>query len=114
VAAWLTYDYANREVWLDDAGTGAWRDHAADERGDGGGHRWALCAGHAERLRVPLGWIFQDRRPGTEPLPASSGRDGAGQDPAPVGVTDGRTAGALRTAEGPEPGLMPLLPAAAG
>ena len=47
--AWLTYDYAARTVWLDDSG-------------EGGGDRWALCAGHAARLRVPNGWAQVDRR----------------------------------------------------
>ena len=49
-AAWLTYDYADRRVWLDDA--------PDDEAGD----QWALCSGHAGRLRVPQGWTQVDRR----------------------------------------------------
>lgn len=49
-AAWLTYDYAGQRVWLDDAPTGA------------GGDQWALCSGHAGRLRVPRGWTRVDRR----------------------------------------------------
>jgi Protein of unknown function (DUF3499) len=49
-AAWLTYDYAERRVWLDDA--------PSDDLGD----QWALCAGHATRLGVPKGWTRVDRR----------------------------------------------------
>ncbi|MHB1535090.1 MAG: DUF3499 family protein [Acidimicrobiales bacterium] len=56
-AAWLTYDYAARRVWLDDA------------PGAAGGDHWALCAAHAGRLRVPRGWAQVDRRVG----PRSSG-----------------------------------------
>jgi Protein of unknown function (DUF3499) len=54
-AAWLTYDYAGQQVWLDDMST------------TGDGNRWALCAAHAERLRVPQGWVVQDRRIGPRP-----------------------------------------------
>ncbi|HEX6392444.1 MAG TPA: DUF3499 family protein [Acidimicrobiales bacterium] len=49
-AAWLTYDYQGQRVWLDDS-------PAPD-----GGDQWALCAGHAGRLRVPQGWTQVDRR----------------------------------------------------
>jgi hypothetical protein len=63
--AWLTYDYARQQVWLDDVGT------------PGDGNRWSLCLAHAERLRVPRGWIVQDRRIG--PRPSTPGRgDGGG------------------------------------
>lgn len=48
-AAWLTYAYQSRQVWLDDR---------IDEAGD----RWALCAAHAARLKVPQGWSQVDRR----------------------------------------------------
>lgn len=34
-------------AWVDDPG------------GDGG---WSLCAGHADRLRLPNGWTLVDRR----------------------------------------------------
>lgn len=47
-AAWLTYDYASRTVWLD---------HPQDS--DGG---WGMCATHAETLTVPVGWALTDRR----------------------------------------------------
>ena len=50
IAAWLTYDYAGQQVWLDDADS------------TGGGNRWALCARHAERLAAPRGWTVLDRR----------------------------------------------------
>jgi hypothetical protein len=50
-AAWLTYDYDARRVWLDDG--------ASD-----GGDRWALCGAHAARLRAPQGWSQIDRRVG--------------------------------------------------
>jgi hypothetical protein len=52
VAAWLTYDYAGRKVWLDDPGAGE------------GGHSWPLCWSHSERMRVPIGWVCHDRRSG--------------------------------------------------
>jgi hypothetical protein len=48
-AAWLTYDYAAQHVWLDDLPSSA-------------GDQWALCAGHARRLRAPQGWTQEDRR----------------------------------------------------
>ena len=48
-AAWLTYDYAGRRVWLDDAPSA-------------GGDQWGLCSGHARRLRPPQGWVQLDRR----------------------------------------------------
>lgn len=48
-AAWLTYDYAGQRAWLDDV-------PSPD------GDHWALCAGHASRLRAPRGWTQVDRR----------------------------------------------------
>ena len=48
-AAWLTYDYAGQQVWLDDVPLPE-------------GDQWALCSGHATRLRAPLGWTQVDRR----------------------------------------------------
>lgn len=50
----LTYDYANRLVWLDDHG-------GAPEPG-----LWGICQDHADRLRVPRGWARQDRRRGMD------------------------------------------------
>ena len=47
--AWLTYDYGAQRVWLDD-------------RPGAAGDQWGLCAGHATRLRVPMGWARVDRR----------------------------------------------------
>ncbi|HVA75554.1 MAG TPA: DUF3499 family protein [Acidimicrobiales bacterium] len=49
-AAWLTYDYSAQRVWLDDVPV------------EDGGDQWALCAGHAGRLRAPQGWTQVDRR----------------------------------------------------
>jgi hypothetical protein len=49
-AAWLTYDYAGQQVWLD------------DRPGALPGDQWGLCAAHAGRLRVPRGWTEVDRR----------------------------------------------------
>ena len=48
IAAWLTYDYRARCLWLDD------RIAAGD--------CWPLCASHAARLRAPKGWTQLDRR----------------------------------------------------
>ncbi len=62
VAAWLTYDYASRQVWLDD--------HRADA-----GDRWPLCSGHAGRLKAPQGWQQLDRR--TRPAPEATSTAGA-------------------------------------
>jgi Protein of unknown function (DUF3499) len=53
-AAWLTYDYADQQVWLDDAPSAA------------GGDQWALCSGHAGRLKAPQGWTQLDRRAGAQ------------------------------------------------
>ncbi|MGH9076817.1 MAG: DUF3499 family protein [Acidimicrobiales bacterium] len=50
-AAWLTYAYQSRQVWLDDPGSGE-------------GDRWPMCATHAGRLKVPQGWSQMDRRTG--------------------------------------------------
>lgn len=47
--AWLTYDYASQQVWLDDTPSPS-------------GDQWALCADHAGRLRPPEGWALLDRR----------------------------------------------------
>lgn len=48
--ATLAYDYASRTVWL-----GPLADAAHPSTHD-------LCAGHADRLSVPLGWDLDDRR----------------------------------------------------
>lgn len=47
----MTYDYSRRAAWLDLPGNEP--DPAA---------ALGLCATHAERLRVPLGWASEDRR----------------------------------------------------
>ena len=48
--ATLSYAYTERIVWLDHL---AVDDHPASHD---------LCEGHADRLRVPRGWLLQDRR----------------------------------------------------
>lgn len=48
-AAWLTYDYSARCLWLD------------DEPSCTGDH-WGLCARHAARMTPPRGWDRVDRR----------------------------------------------------
>jgi hypothetical protein len=48
--AWLTYDYAAQQAWLDDQ-------PARDL-----GNQWGLCGTHAARLRAPRGWTQVDRR----------------------------------------------------
>lgn len=45
----LTYNYAARMVWLDDLSPE-------------GPPVWGICPAHAERLRVPEGWVREDRR----------------------------------------------------
>ena len=47
-AAWLTYDYSRRRLWLDGI------PHI-------GGDQWALCSRHAERMKAPVGWAKVDR-----------------------------------------------------
>jgi hypothetical protein len=49
-AVTLTYEYGRSQVWLDDL---------TPEREPRG---YDLCAGHAVRLSVPLGWHLADRR----------------------------------------------------
>ena len=48
--ATLTYDYANRTAWV--------------ERLNDEAHpmRYDLCSDHADGLRVPQGWVREDRR----------------------------------------------------
>ena len=46
----LTYEYGRSQVWLDEL---------TPERDP---HGYDLCAAHAERLSVPLGWHLADRR----------------------------------------------------
>ena len=56
-AATLTYNYGRRIAWLDDL-----------DEPEPAGHD--LCAAHADRLRVPLGWAREDRRaPAVRPFP---------------------------------------------
>ncbi|MGH9065022.1 MAG: DUF3499 family protein [Acidimicrobiales bacterium] len=49
-AARLTYDYDARTVWLDDLGPGVLT------------LAWGMCPMHADGLRVPEGWVREDRR----------------------------------------------------
>jgi len=57
--AMLSYNYAGRIAWLDDL----------DDQPVPPGHD--LCAAHADRLGVPLGWEREDRRtPVVRPFPA--------------------------------------------
>lgn len=64
----LVFDAVGREVWLDAVVDGA-TDPAS------GSQAQLLCPGHAEALRVPVGWAVVDRRP---PLtPRADGADGA-------------------------------------
>ncbi len=46
----LTYEYGRSHVWIEDL---------TAERDP---HGYDLCASHAERLSVPLGWHLTDRR----------------------------------------------------
>ena len=55
--ALLSYDYASSTVWLDDAA-------------EIDGSAWPLCTGHADGLRVPIGWACEDRRAKVITLPA--------------------------------------------
>ena len=59
-SACLTFQYANRRVWLDDLSPDP--DPAMIE----------LCTYHADRVSVPVGWSGEDRRatdpPVSEPL----------------------------------------------
>ncbi len=52
----MTYEYASRTVWVDSPGEEA--DPSA----------WGLCATHADRLTVPVGWARNDRRTPIIPL----------------------------------------------
>ena len=45
----MSYDYADRQMWIEDLDG-----HAAPG--------YALCANHAGRLSPPLGWTFADHR----------------------------------------------------
>jgi hypothetical protein len=55
-AASLTYDYEARTAWVDDL---------TDEHHPSS---YALCAHHADGLRVPNGWERSDRRGPARPL----------------------------------------------
>ena len=49
-SASLSYRYASGTAWLDDL------------TGEAGPTAWDLCAHHADGLRLPRGWTFEDRR----------------------------------------------------
>jgi Protein of unknown function (DUF3499) len=84
VAAWLTYAYDVRTVWLDDPDS------------DGDGSRLALCQAHADRLGVPRGWSRRDRRRTTRPVPAMARRFAPDEADGPAsGPTAGPTPSAL-------------------
>lgn len=57
----LTYQYARAQVWLDDL---------SPERDP---HGYDLCADHAARLSVPLGWHVLDRRDTRSPVALLAG-----------------------------------------
>lgn len=46
----MTYDYAERAVWLEDSSI---RSEVTS---------YPLCVDHADRLTPPLGWTLTDRR----------------------------------------------------
>lgn len=48
--ATMTYGYAARTVWVDDLIPESYSES------------YDLCAPHADRLTVPLGWVLTDRR----------------------------------------------------
>ena len=52
----LTYQYGRAQVWLDTL---------AEERDP---HGYDLCAAHAARLTVPVGWRIASRADMTQPL----------------------------------------------
>lgn len=54
-AASMRYGYARRTVWIDNL------DDSSDP------HCFDLCARHADRLSVPVGWVREDRRRPFEP-----------------------------------------------
>lgn len=54
-AAAMSYDYSARVVWFDDI------ERAADGA-------MVLCADHADRTNVPMGWAKSDRRTPVQPM----------------------------------------------
>ncbi len=53
----MSYDYAERTVWLDDL-----TQPVIPGRG------YAMCEHHAERFTPPMGWRLEDRRRPVRPL----------------------------------------------
>lgn len=78
--ATLSYDYGARTAWVDELSTEATP------------NLYDMCAAHADRLRVPVGWERADRRRGA----AAAGADGAGGE---------RHAGEPAPPDGPTPGM---------
>jgi hypothetical protein len=76
-SASLTYAYAKKVVWLEDLTP---QPHPAV---------YDLCAAHAERLAVPLGWIKEDLRvvpPSVTPIRPEVGSWGAAADASASGA----------------------------
>ena len=77
-SASLTYAYAKRVVWIEDLTP---QPHPA---------AYDLCAAHAERLAVPIGWDKEDLRivpPTVTPLRPEVGSWEATQGPSAAGST---------------------------
>lgn len=49
----MSFDYAERSVWLEDLG---------GHSGPSGQPGHTLCVDHADRLTPPMGWTLTDRR----------------------------------------------------
>lgn len=83
--ATLSYDYEARTAWVDELSTEATP------------NLYDMCAAHADRLRVPVGWERADRRRGVAPGAAATGAtaEGTGGD---------RHAGEPAPPEEPTPG----------
>jgi hypothetical protein len=67
----LVFDAVGREVWLDAVADG-------DADPVSGSQAQLLCPGHAEALRVPVGWAVVDRR---SPLTPRAGEGAATDEP---------------------------------
>jgi Protein of unknown function (DUF3499) len=80
VAAWLTYAYDVRTVWLD------------DKEGERAGNQLPMCLAHADGLKVPQGWTRRDRRTARPPAPVvaqlfpAEGDDGPAGGPSALAV----------------------------
>jgi len=93
----LVFDAVGREVWLDAVVDGA-TDPAS------GSQAQLLCPGHAEALRVPVGWAVVDRRPPLTPrADGADGADGAGDGDGADGAGDGADDTGVQGTLVPEP-----------